>query len=231
MEVIMIKKRRKTNSSYSLKMKIGIVVMLFFTTVFTEIAFAESSISERNSIQDYRFSLSTTWHSFMNFGPEETNIQMYELQFGYKITDKDKIGIKVATWKLFTPLGIQMWDPHFLKESEYYPGRLLEYGAGVTYQRTLWKGLFAAIEVLPLKQEYLNEDEVKIKDGFRLYTSYHIGYHIPLFNDRVFLAPQLHCNYWPIMTDGPEGFKDTENREWSKNYLLFEPNIYIGINF
>lgn len=214
-----------------IRKKIVLVVVLLSSALCSEGVFAETDTSEKDLGQDDNFSISTTWHSFLNIEPEETNIQMYEFHFGYKLTEKDKIKIKVATWKLFEPLGIQMWDPHMLKESEYYPGRLLEYGIGIGYQRTLWKGLFAAIEILPLKQEYLNEDGDKIKDGFRLYTSYHIGYNIPLFNNRFYIAPQIHCNYWPIMTDAPEGFQERENREWSKNYLLFEPNIHIGINF
>ena len=195
------------------------------------IAVAETNSSEANTDQYYKFSACTTWHTFMNWDAESTNIHMYEFHFGYRLTEKDTIGIKAATWKLFAPMGIQLWDSHLMKKSEYYPGRLFEYGVGVTYQRTLWKGLFAAIEILPLKQEYLNDNGEKIKEGFRLYTTYHVGYRISLFRDRVYLAPQIHCNYWPVMTDGPEGFKERESRDWTKNYVLFEPNIYIGINF
>jgi hypothetical protein len=205
--------------------------ILFFIVLLSGIAFAETDSAERSAIQYNKFSLCTTWHTFMNWDAEPTNIHMYEIHFGYRITEKDTVGIKAATWKLFEPMGIQLWDSHLMKESEYYPGRLFEYGLGVTYQRTIWKGLFAAIEILPLKQEYLNESGEKIKEGFRLYTTYHVGYRISLFHDRVYLAPQVHCNYWPIMTDAPEGFKERETRDWAKNYVLFEPNIYIGINF
>ncbi len=227
----MIRKNRIFKLERLIRKKIVLVVVLLFTTICTGGVFAETDTPVKELDQDYKFSISTPWLSFLNIGQEETNIQMYEFHFGYKLTEKDEIKIKVATWKLFEPLGIQMWDPHMLKESEYYPGRLLEYGIGIGYQRTLWKGLFAAIEILPLKQEYLNEDGDKIKDGFRLYTSYHIGYKIPLFNNRFYIAPQIHCNYWPIMTDAPEGFQERENRDWSKNYFLFEPNIHIGVNF
>ena len=211
--------------------KIVLAVILLSTALFAEGGFAETGTPAKELDQNYKFSISTTWHTFLNFEPEETNIQMYEFHFGYNVTEKDKLKIKFATWKLFEPLGIQMWDPHILQASEYYPGRLLEYGIGLGYQRTLWKGLFAAIEILPLKQTYLNADGDKIKDGFRLYTSYHIGYDIPLFNNRVYIAPQIHCNYWPIMTEAPEGFQEREDREWSKNYFLFEPNIHIGVRF
>jgi hypothetical protein len=93
----------------------------------------------------------------------------------------------------------------------------------------LWKGLFASIEILPLLKTYLDESNKKIDNGFKLYTTYHLGYHIPLFKGRLFIEPQIHCNYWPIDTNIPQGFKEKESK-WN-NYFLFEPNLYIGVNF
>jgi hypothetical protein len=202
--------------------------------MFTTLAFSQNlSKTERGTIKgtvpNYKFSVSTPWLTFDNFGPEEKNIHMYEFHFGYKITPKDKIEIKVATWKLFEPMGIPFGDPLLMKESEFYPGRLRESGIGIAYQRLLWKGLFASIEILPLKKTYLDENKKKIGDGFKLYTSYHLGYHVPLFKNRLFLEPQIHCNYWPIDTKGPQGFEEKESK-WN-NYFLFEPNLYIGVNF
>ena len=126
-------------------------------------------------------------------------------------------------------MGIPIWNSHFQQESEYYPGKIREYGVGISYQRFLWKGLFASVQILPLLKIYLNEKNKKADDGFRLYTSYHLGYHIPLFENRLYLEPQIHCNYWPINTKGPYGFEEKESK-WNK-YFLFEPNIFIGINF
>jgi hypothetical protein len=202
--------------------------------VYTTLAFSQTlPKTERNRVKstvpDYKFSVSTTYLTFDNFGPEETNVHMYEVHFGYKITLKDRIEIKVATWKLFEPMGIPFWDPLLMKESEFYPGRLRESGIGVTYQRMLWKGLFASIEILPLLKTYLDENNKKIDNGFKLYTTYHLGYHIPLFKARLFIEPQIHCNYWPIDTNIPQDFKDKESK-WN-NYFLFEPNLYIGVNF
>jgi len=189
-----------------------------------------NSFAQSDSLKtDYRFSVSTTWLSFGNWEPEKTNIQMYEFHFKYKLTPKDKIGVKFATWKLYQPYGIPLWDSHIMKESENYPGRLRETGIGITYQRMLWKGLFAAVEILPLRKTYLDEDKNKIGNGFKLYTSYHVGYHISFFKNRMFIEPQIHCQYWPIDTNIPQGFKEIESR-WN-NYFLFEPNIYIGVNF
>jgi hypothetical protein len=185
---------------------------------------------DRNTMSYHRFSVSTPYLTFTNsFSPEETNIHMYEFHLGYKITPKDKIEIKVATWELFEPMGIPLLDPLLQEESEWYPGRIREYGIGVAYQRLLWKGLFAAVEILPLRKIYLDENSNRIDYGFKLYTSYHLGYHIPLFKNRIFIEPQIHCNYWPIDTKGPEGFEEKE-LNWN-NYFLFEPNLYIGVNF
>jgi hypothetical protein len=206
----------------------------FMIAVFTSLAFSQNHTQKvrgtvNGKVPYYKFSVSTTYLTFDNFGPEETNVHMYEFHFGYMITSKDKIGIKVATWKLFEPMGIPLWDPLLMKESEFYPGRLRESGIGVTYQRMLWKGLFTSIEILPLLKTYLDENNKKIGNGFKLYTTYHLGYHIPLFKDRLFIEPQIHCNYWPIDTNIPQGFEEKE-RKWN-NYFLFEPNLYIGINF
>jgi len=183
----------------------------------------------KEAIPSYKFSISTTWLTFLNFGAEKTNTHHYEFHIGYQITPKDRIGIKTATWKLFAPMGIPMWDPLFQDESEFFPGRLAECGIGITYQRMLWKGLFAAVEVLPLYKTYLDENNQETGDGFKLYTTFHVGYHVRLFKNRIFIEPQIHCNYWPVDTKAPQSIEERENK-WN-NYFLFEPNLYIGISF
>jgi hypothetical protein len=200
------------------------LLTLIFSQVFCQ---SPSSIGDDDSAPYHRFSFLTTWHSFTNWLGDD--IGMYEFHFGYRLSPKDKVGIKAAIWKLYQPLGIPLWNPKLMDKSEYYPGRLREYGGGVFYQRMLWKGLFASVEVMPLKQTYLDLNDKKIDDGFRLYTSYHLGYYIPLFKGRAFIEPQIHCNYWPIDTQYPDGFKEKE-KKWN-NFFLFEPNVYIGINF
>lgn len=183
----------------------------------------------KDSLPNYKFSVSTTWLSFANFGEEKTNTHHYEFHVKYALSGKDKIGIKFATWKLFEPMGIPLWDSHIMQESEFYPGRLRETGLGLSYQRMLWRGLFACVEILPQLKTYYDISDKKIATGFKLYTSYHLGYHIAFFKDRFFIEPQIHCQYWPIDTNIPDGFKEKENR-WN-NYFLFEPNLYIGISF
>ncbi len=185
--------------------------------------------SAEDYVTNYKYSVSTTYLSFLNFGDEKTNTHHYEFHIGYRLTPKDKISIKVATWKMFAPMGMPMLEQLKFDEGNFYTGRLRETGIGVIYQRMIGKGLFAAVEILPQLKTYLDENDKEIGDSFKLYTSYHIGYHKSFFNDRVFIEPQIHSQYWPINTNAPQSFKDLDDK-WN-NYFLFEPNIYIGFNF
>ena len=146
---------------------------------------------------------------------------------------KNIVGVKFATWRLFQPMGIQWWNGLLDKidsKSEFYPGYLRETGIGVSYQRMLWKGLFASVEVLPLYKTYLDENNTKIANGFKLYTSYHVGYHIAFGKKkRFFIEPQIHFQNWMFDTNTPTAFKQLDNK-W-KSYFLFEPNIYVGFRF
>ena len=115
-------------------------------------------------------------------------------------------------------------------ESEFYPGHVRETGIGITYQRMLWKGLFATVEVLPQFQTYLDINGDKIGNGFKLYNSFHLGYHISIGKKkRFFIEPQIHSQVWMFGNNAPDGFKQLDDK-W-RNYFLFEPNIYLGVNF
>ncbi|WP_425422814.1 hypothetical protein [Phaeodactylibacter xiamenensis] len=94
----------------------------------------------------------------------------------------------------------------------------------------LWKGLFAAVEVLPQIQTYTDLDGNKIKNGFKVYNSLHLGYHVAFGkNKRFFIEPQVHCNQWMFDNNSPEGFKEMDDKYG--NVFLFEPNIYFGWKF
>jgi len=174
----------------------------------------------------YKFSVSSSAFSIFNLFPDDVSI--YELHFRYRITPRDVIAIEASTWKIYAPIGIP-YGPHIEQKSERYPGRIRESGVGVSYQRFLWKGLFASLQVLPLWKIHLDEDNKKIQDGFRLYTTYRLGYYLPLFRNRCFVEPFTDCVYWPINTNLPQSFKVMEDK-WP-NYFLFEPGLHFGINF
>lgn len=200
-------------------------------------SFAQSNLPSTSEEQSsYIFRISTPLITALNIGKpweQKTNTQHVELHFKYALDSKNIVGVKFATWRLFQPMGILWWDGLSDKietKSEYYPGYLRETGLGISYQRMLWKGLFASVEVLPQLKTYLDENQSKIANGFKLYTSYHIGYHLPLTrNKRIFIEPQVHCQNWMIDTNTPAAFKKLDSK-W-RNYFLFEPNIYLGVNF
>lgn len=203
----------------------ALLLALSFSVMFGQ---NQTKQSSEKSI-DRKFSVSTTYYSFQNFGEEKTNTHHYELHVGYKLTPKDKFGLKLATWKMFAPMGMPMQEQLKFDENNFYPGRLRESGIGVTYQRMLWKGLFATVEVLPQLKTYIDKNDKIIGNGFKLYTSYHLGYHLSFFKNRIYVEPQVHCQYWPVNTNTPQAFKENDDK-WN-NYFLFEPNLYIGFNF
>ncbi len=204
------------------------MVLLFVISITSMFGQNQTKLSSEIS-NEKNLSVSTTYYTFLNFGEEKTNTHHYEFHVGYNLTPKDRIGIKLATWKMFAPMGMPMQEQLKFDENNFYDGRLIENGLGVTYQRMLWKGLFATIEVLPQLKTYIDKNDKKIGNGFKLYTSYHLGYYISFFKDRVYLEPQIHCQYWPINTNVPQGFKEKDSK-WN-NYFLFEPNLYIGFKF
>jgi hypothetical protein len=169
----------------------------------------------------------------MDSWDDKIHTQHIEFHIKRNLDDKNIIGVKLATWRLFQPMGITWWDGLLDKiesESEFYPGHVRASGIGITYQRMLWKGLFATVEVLPQFQTYLDANNKKVGSGFQLYNSYHIGYHIAFGkHEQFFIEPQIHSQHWMFNKKEPEGFRELDDR-W-RNYFLFEPNIYFGIKF
>jgi hypothetical protein len=216
-------------------MKNLLIILLFLSTFG---AFAQTQQEEEAKTEvTHKWRLSTPY--FILTDPigggwnDRTSTQMIEFHVKRNLDNKNIIGLKLATWRLFQPMGIQYWDGLLDKldtESEFYPGHVRERGIGFTYQRMLWKGLFAAIEVLPQFQTYMDLEGNKIGNDFKLYNSYHVGYHIAFGKKkRFFIEPQIHVNHWMFDNNAPEAFKVIDDK-W-KNYFLFEPNIYIGMSF
>jgi hypothetical protein len=183
----------------------------------------------------YRISLPiiTVPQLFTKSWEDRTHTQHIELHIKRNLDNRNIIGLKFASWRLFQPMGIVWWDGLLDKlesESEFYPGHIRENGLGITYQRMLWKGLFATIEVLPQYQTYLDENQNKIGNGFKLYNSYHLGYHFAFGQQKQwFIEPQVHCQHWMFDNNAPESFRALDDK-W-RNYFLFEPNLYFGIKF
>lgn len=216
----------------------GRILLVFVLTACTFSAFAQSSKELNKEIKvNHNYSVSIPVIILPQLVGKEwddrVNTQHLEFHVKRNLDDKNIIGVKFATWRLFQPMGIVWWDglkDKIESESEFYPGHVRETGIGISYQRMLWKGLFATVEVLPQYKTYLDLEDNKIGDGFKLYNSFHLGYHISLGKKkRFFFEPQVHSQFWVFDTKAPEGFKELDDK-W-RNYFLFEPNLYFGVNF
>jgi hypothetical protein len=212
-----------------------VYVFLAFTQVHAEensvVLQNSKSISEdsRNSFENRRFFIGSSVFILYNLIPGQDNPpDFYQLNFGYWLTEKDVISLELITWKYNEPLGIP-FGPSFGDPNEAYPGYIREFGIGIAYQRHLWKGLYTAVHALPLYQIYMNEDNEKIQNGFLLFCTLRLGYHLSLFNDRFFIEPSIAGTFWPINTNVPGAFKELEDK-WP-NYNLLEPGLHFGFKF
>ncbi|RAW02074.1 hypothetical protein [Pseudochryseolinea flava] len=152
-----------------------------------------------------------------------------QLNIGYRITGKDVVSIELITWKYAWPLGINpMVDQAYGTQEEEFPGYIREYGFALAYQRYFWKGLYAALHVMPTLQTFVNENGNKIDNGFQIFNTNRVGYHIKLFKDRSFIEPSLGIAYRPYHTEMPEGFKQKDDR-WPK--YTGEIGMHFGFNF
>ena len=151
-----------------------------------------------------------------------------QLNFGYRITESDVISLELKTWKYGWPLGIP-YGKSFESDKEKFPGYIREYGFAIAYQRFLWKGLYAGVHVMPAWQTFVNDNGSKIDNGFQIFNTYRVGYHVKLFNDRFFIQPSIGVTHRPYHTKMPDSFKGIDDR-WSK-FFFGEPGLHFGFNF
>lgn len=152
-----------------------------------------------------------------------------QLNLGYRITGKDVISLELITWKHAWPLGINpFYNNAYGKPDEKFPGYIREYGIGLAYQRYLWKGLYVAVHAMPMWQTFKNENGNKVGDGFIIFNTYRVGYHVKLFKDRFFIEPSLGVAGRPYFTEMPDGFKEKDDK-WPK--WTPEPGLHFGYNF
>jgi hypothetical protein len=152
-----------------------------------------------------------------------------QLNLGYRITGKDVITLEPKTWKYAWPNGIHpFFNKSYGKAEEGFPGYIREYGLSVAYQRFLWEGLYAELNVMPSLQDFVNDNGKKIDNGFQIFNTYRIGYHIKLFKDRFFIQTSIATTHRAYHTTMPYGFKQLDDK-WSK-FIFGEPGFHFGFN-
>jgi hypothetical protein len=154
----------------------------------------------------------------------------FQLNVGYRLTGKDVITLEPKTWKYAWPNGIHpIFNKSYGKAEGKFPGFVREYGMSVAYQRFLWRGLYAELNVMPTLQTFVNTDGKQLDKGFQLFNTYRLGYHIRLFKDRFFIQPSIAITHRAYHTTLPDGFKQLDDK-WSK-FIFGEPGFHFGFNF
>lgn len=152
-----------------------------------------------------------------------------QLNIGYRLTAKDVITVEPKTWKYAWPNGIHpFFSDSYKKPEEQFPGYVREVGVSLAYQRFLYKGLYAELNVMPTWQKFVDNDGHKIDNGFQVFNTYRIGYHIKLFKDRFFIQPSIAITHRAYHTKLPDGFKQLDDK-WSK-FIFGEPGFHFGFN-
>jgi hypothetical protein len=170
----------------------------------------------------------STLFMLANFIADNNPPDFVQLNLGYRITGKDVISLELKTWKYGWPIGIP-FGKSFEAEGEGFPGYIREYGFSLDYQRFLWNGLYAQVHVMPAWQTFVNDNGNKIDNGFQIFNTYYIGYHVKLFKDRFFIQPSIAITHRPYHTKMPDSFKQVDDR-WSK-FFFGEPGLHFGFNF
>lgn len=176
-----------------------------------------------------KFFIGSSLFTLANLNTNDPNApDFYQLNFGYRISPKNVVSVELKTWKYAWPLGIP-YGKSFETAEEKYPGYVRDMGVVLVYQRFLWKGAYAAVHAYNARQTYFDENKKKIQNGYMLFLAYRVGYHIQLFKNRFFIEPSVAMTHWPIKTNTPESFKNSE-KKWP-NYFIVEPGLHFGFKF
>jgi hypothetical protein len=175
-----------------------------------------------------KYFIGSTLFMLANLIPDNNSPEMVYLNFGYRITRKDAISLEFKTWKYAWPIGIP-YGKSFEAEGEGFPGYIREYGVSLNYQRFLWNGLFAQVDVMPAFQTFVNDSGNKIDNGFQIFNTYSIGYHVKLFKDRFFIEPSLAITHRPYQSKMPDSFEQIDDR-WPR-FFYGQPGLHFGFKF
>ena len=202
-------------------------ISLFFiiSTFFSSTLFGQETVS--NASSERKYFIGSTLFMLGNFLPTNKP-DFVQLNLGYRITPKDVISVELKTWKYAWSLGIP-YGSSFEAPEEKFPGYIRELGLALVYQRFLWKGLYAGIHIMNAYQFFVDEDGIKIQNGYQMFNTYRLGYHFKLFNNRFFIEPSIAVTHRPIQSKMPIAFEQLNNK-WSK-FFLGEPGFHFGFNF
>ncbi|MEL6538170.1 MAG: hypothetical protein AAFQ98_22315 [Bacteroidota bacterium] len=174
-----------------------------------------------------KFFVGSTFFMLGNLAPSNPP-DFVQLNLGYRLTAKDVVSVELKTWKYAWPLGIP-YGPIYEAPEEEFPGFIREFGVALAYQRYWWKGLYTGIHLMNAAQSFVDESGNRIGNGYQLFNTYRLGYHVRLFKDRFFIEPSVAVTHRAFHTPMPDSFGVLDNR-WSK-FFFGEPGLHFGFNF
>ncbi|HAA16602.1 MAG TPA: hypothetical protein DCE41_34790 [Cytophagales bacterium] len=177
---------------------------------------------------DYRkYFIGSTFFMLGNLAPSNPP-DFVQLNLGYRLTPKDVVSVELKTWKYAWSLGIP-YGPDYEGPGLGFPGYIREFGVALAYQRFWWKGLYTGVHVMNALQSFVDKSGTRIDNGYQLFNTYRVGYHVKLFKDRFFIEPSLAITHRAFHTPMPEGFAVMDN-PWPK-FFFGEPGLHFGFNF
>ncbi len=207
-----------------LKVTLSVLIFAFAITLSSSQIFAQTDSKpaqiEKQDI-NRRHSIGSSVFLLGNLAPGDPP-NYFQLNYGYQLSQKDIVIVEAIAWTYYDPLGT------YESSDKRYPGKISAYGIGVGYQRFLWKNLYSTVQVTPFLQQFFDEENNKIQNGFQLYLQFRLGYRLEFFKQRWFLEPSVAFNYWPINTNFPTSFKEIE--KGAPNYS-FEPGLHFSFRF
>jgi hypothetical protein len=194
----------------------NLILTTLVIVIFTTMAFSQT---EKRDSAFRRHSAGSSLFLLGNIGD---SVNFFQLNYGYRLTQKDNIILEAMTWTYYEPLGT------YGSSEEYFPGKVRAYGIGLGYQRFLWKNLYTTVEPTFFLQQFYDEDDTKIQKGFQLYLQLILGYRFEFFRNRMFVEPACALKYWPVTTNVPASFAEIEN---GAQKYKFEPGLNFGFRF
>lgn len=200
---------------------------LFFTIL---LAIATGwALPAKAAVKPGKFFVGSTMFLLVNLDTEsDTKPDLFQLNLGYRLTDKDVLSLEIIAWKYYAPLGIP-YGPSKEDKAERYPGVVDAEGVGLAYQRFIWGRAYTALHTQYMDHNYLDESGAKIGSGHQVFMTFRLGYHFSFLNDVAFIEPNLAITHWPVNTGLPPSFQAKEDK-WP-NYFLFEPGLHFGFAF
>jgi hypothetical protein len=201
----------------------GLSLMLLMASALP----AQAQYAEQDSTYRKYF-VGSTLFMIANAVPDNNPPKMLYLNVGYRVTRQDVVSLEFKTWRYGWPIGIP-YGKSFEAEGAGFPGYIRERGVSLNYQRFVGTRVFVQADVMPAFQTFVDDNGTTIDDGFQVFNTYSVGYHVKLFKDRMFFQPSIAITHRPYQSTMPAAFKQVDDR-WSR-FFYGQPGLHFGVNF